>query len=85
LWELYFVIYNKPDQEIDVVLKKFKKIEIVGSIKWKKIDTVKLTSVKTNLNVDTKTKFLFVKEKNNKQKIDDIKIYDPNDLKKICE
>lgn len=79
------VIYNKPDQEIDVVLKKFKKIEIIGSIKWKKIDAVKLTTVKQNLNINAKTKFLFVKEKKNRQKIEDIIIYDPSDLKKICE
>ena len=57
----------------------------MGSIKWKKIDGVKLTSIKKNLNIDAKTKFLFVKEKNNKQKIDDVIIYDPSDLKKICE
>lgn len=62
------VIYNKPDQEIDVVLKKFKKIEIIGSIKWKKIDAVKLTTVKQNLNINAKTKFLFVKEKKTDKK-----------------
>lgn len=62
------VIYNKPNQEIDVVLKKFKKIEIIGSIKWKKIDAVKLTTVKQNLNINAKTKFLFVKEKKTDKK-----------------
>jgi hypothetical protein len=46
---------------------------------------VKLTTVKQNLNINAKTKFLFVKEKKNRQKIEDIIIYDPSDLKKICE
>jgi len=84
-YDLSPVKYSLPNNEIDVCLKKFKRIEVIGSVKWKDINKVDLALVKKNLNIDVKNKFLLVKNKGNKKKEDDIDIYDEKDLIKFCK
>jgi len=78
--------YSLPDKEIDVVLRKFQKLKVIGSVKWTSIDKVDLVAVKKNLDVDhVSEKFLLVKNKKNKIKtIDGINVYEPSDLIKFC-
>lgn len=82
-YKLTPVKYSLPNHEIDVSLKKFKKLEVIGSVKWtdKKID---LTLIKNNLDLDVKNKFLFLKDKKN-IKLDEIIVYDQKDLSSFCK
>ena len=79
------VKYSYPNKEIDVCLKKFKKVEVIGSVKWKDISKVNFVQVKQNLNLDVQNKFLFVKYKGTKKKEEGIFIYDEKDVIKFCK
>lgn len=82
---LSVIKYSKPDREIDVCLKKFNKIEMIGSVKWTDLKKVSMAKVKKNLDLPVKNKFLLVEKKHGKRYVGNIRIYDGTDLLNFCK
>ena len=80
------VKYSLPDNELDVCLLKFKKIDTIGSIKWTSLSKIDLSLVRKNLDVISKNKFLLVKDINIKTNPKEFfNIYEPKDLLTFCK
>ncbi len=80
-------IISRPNLEIDIALGDFKKLTLVGEIKWKnKISEKELKLVEKKLNMFNCEKIIIVPDKKIiKRKLKNIKILDVNDILKIIK
>ena len=73
---------EKP--EIDIALKKFNRIVLVGEVKWKrKITKSEIRKVEDNLSIFDATKILFVLDKNAISS--NLQVLDPKDIQAMCK
>jgi len=76
-------IINKPDLEIDIVLGDFKRIKLVGEVKWKeKVDRKEIFEVENKLNMfKDARKILIVPEKSCLETFPtSLEVFDVNDI-----